>query len=107
MNSLTVNNRLSQQPGMYEYRPLRHECRLPNSLVVRNHREHSLTVGDESCRNLTAGFGMEGDFMFHVIRWEPETERVIYLRKGYPHECFSPLWKFRRDFVECEAPGTH
>ncbi|EDB6554557.1 DUF4222 domain-containing protein, partial [Salmonella enterica subsp. enterica serovar Typhimurium] len=25
----------------------------------------------------------------------------------YPHECFSPLWKFRRDFVECEAPGTH
>ncbi|EDA2356803.1 peptidase, partial [Salmonella enterica subsp. enterica serovar Newport] len=26
MNSLTVNNRLSQQPGMYEYRPLRHEC---------------------------------------------------------------------------------
>ncbi|MBA3149122.1 peptidase, partial [Salmonella bongori] len=63
MNSLTVNNRLSQQPGMYEYRPLRHECRLSNSLVVRNHREHSLTVGDESCRNLTAGFGMEGDFM--------------------------------------------
>ncbi|EDU9020218.1 peptidase [Salmonella enterica subsp. enterica serovar Heidelberg] len=63
MNSLTVNNRLSQQPGMYEFRPLRHECRLPNSLVVRNHREHSLTVGDESCRNLTAGFGMEGDFM--------------------------------------------
>ncbi|ECF5946680.1 peptidase [Salmonella enterica subsp. diarizonae] len=63
MNSLTVNNRLSQQPGMYEYRPLRHECRLSNSLVVRNHREHSLTVGDDSCRNLTAGFGMEGDFM--------------------------------------------
>ncbi|EDC3952623.1 peptidase [Salmonella enterica subsp. enterica serovar Chester] len=63
MNSLTVNNRLSQQLGMYEYRPLRHECRLPNSLVVRNHREHSLTVGDDSCRNLTAGFGMEGDFM--------------------------------------------
>lgn len=63
MNSLTVNNRLSQQPGMYEYRPLRHECRLPNSLVVRNHREHSLTVGDDSCRNLTAGFVMEGVFM--------------------------------------------
>lgn len=63
MNSLTVNNRLSQQPGMYEHRPLRHECRLPNSLVVRNHREHSLTVGGESCRSLTAGFGMEGDFM--------------------------------------------
>ncbi|EPY0065271.1 DUF4222 domain-containing protein [Enterobacter cloacae] len=26
-----------------------------------------------------------------VIRWEPETRRVIYLREGYDHECFSPL----------------
>ncbi|WP_311395897.1 DUF4222 domain-containing protein [Escherichia coli] len=43
----------------------------------------------------------------HVIRWEPETQRVIYLRKDYPHECFSPLWKFRRDFVECEGPPAH
>ncbi|EFN8692692.1 DUF4222 domain-containing protein, partial [Escherichia coli] len=24
-----------------------------------------------------------------------------------PHECFSPLWKFRRDFVECEGPPAH
>ncbi|EAA1960884.1 DUF4222 domain-containing protein, partial [Shigella flexneri] len=23
------------------------------------------------------------------------------------HECFSPLWKFRRDFVECEGPPAH
>ncbi|MBJ3138923.1 ash family protein, partial [Salmonella enterica subsp. enterica serovar Typhimurium] len=65
MNSLTANNRLSQQlvVSVAEHLLLRHECRLPNSLVVRNHREHSLTVGDNSCRNLTAGFVMEGDFM--------------------------------------------
>ncbi|RCP06929.1 DUF4222 domain-containing protein, partial [Escherichia coli] len=25
----------------------------------------------------------------------------------YPHECFSPLWKFRRDFVECEGPPAY
>ncbi|MBF5597443.1 DUF4222 domain-containing protein [Escherichia coli] len=43
----------------------------------------------------------------HVIRWEPETQRVIYLRKDYPYECFSPLWKFRRDFVECEGPPAY
>ncbi|EOQ4732878.1 DUF4222 domain-containing protein [Escherichia coli] len=43
----------------------------------------------------------------HIIRWEPETQRVIYLRDGYPHECFSPLWLFRRDFVECEAPPAY
>ncbi|MBJ5131902.1 ash family protein, partial [Salmonella enterica subsp. enterica serovar Kentucky] len=63
MNSLTANNRLSQQPGMYEYRPLRHECRLPNHLAVSNHRELYLTVGGELCRNLTAGFVTEEGFM--------------------------------------------
>ncbi len=79
MNSLTVNNRLSQQSGcMSTGRCVTSECRLPNSLVVRNHREHSLTVGDVNRMKPTAGFGMEGDFYVHVIRWEPETERVIH-----------------------------
>ncbi|OPW95998.1 peptidase [Citrobacter sp. A316] len=66
MNSLTANNRLSQQvaPEAYERQPLRHECRLSNGLVVSNHREHYLTVGDESCRNLTAGFVTGEGFMF-------------------------------------------
>lgn len=66
MNSLTANNRLSQQvaPVAYERQPLRHECRLSNGLVVSNHREHYLTVGDESCRNLTAGFVTGEGFMF-------------------------------------------
>ncbi|MGX5100351.1 DUF4222 domain-containing protein [Enterobacter cloacae] len=36
----------------------------------------------------------------HVIRWEPETRRVIYLREGYDHECFSPLEQFQRKFTE-------
>ncbi|TJS40460.1 DUF4222 domain-containing protein, partial [Escherichia coli] len=35
-----------------------------------------------------------------VIRWESETQRVIYLREGYEHECFSPLEQFRRKFRE-------
>ncbi|ELQ7070380.1 DUF4222 domain-containing protein [Salmonella enterica] len=43
----------------------------------------------------------------HVIRWEPETKRVIYMREGYPEEHFSPLWKFKRKFTECEAPTMH
>ncbi|MEG6403234.1 DUF4222 domain-containing protein, partial [Enterobacter kobei] len=34
-----------------------------------------------------------------VIRWEPETRRVIYLREGYDHECFSPLEQFQRKFT--------
>lgn len=40
-----------------------------------------------------------------VIRWEPETQRVIFLREGYPHECFSPLYQFKRKFREVE--GSH
>lgn len=40
-----------------------------------------------------------------VIRWEPESNRVIYLRTNYEHgECFSPLLQFQRDFREIEAP---
>lgn len=38
-----------------------------------------------------------------VIRWEPETQRVIYLRDGYKHECFSPLEQFQRKFREIEG----
>ncbi|EPV5018316.1 DUF4222 domain-containing protein [Citrobacter freundii] len=37
-----------------------------------------------------------------VIRWEPETQRVIYLHDGYEHECFSPLEQFQRKFREIE-----
>ncbi|WP_420703723.1 DUF4222 domain-containing protein [Escherichia albertii] len=42
-----------------------------------------------------------------VIRWEPETQRVIYLREGYEHECFSPLEQFRRKFREIEVGHEH
>ncbi|ECB7637763.1 MULTISPECIES: DUF4222 domain-containing protein [Citrobacter] len=35
-----------------------------------------------------------------VVRWEPDTQRVIYLREGYEHECFSPLEQFQRKFTE-------
>ncbi|EKT5204406.1 ash family protein [Escherichia coli] len=65
MNSLTANNRLSQQlvVSVAEHLLLRHECRLPNHLAVSNHRELYLTVGGELCRNLTAGFVTEDGFM--------------------------------------------
>ncbi|HDD8700112.1 TPA: ash family protein [Escherichia coli] len=65
MNSLTANNRLSQQlvVSVAEHPLLRHECRLPNHLAVSNHRELYLTVGGELCGNLTAGFVTEEGFM--------------------------------------------
>ncbi|EKE2574330.1 ash family protein [Escherichia coli] len=69
MNSLTANNRLSQQlvVSVAEHLLLRHECRLPNLLAVSNHRELYLTVGGELCRNLTAGFVTEEDCMFMLF----------------------------------------
>ncbi|EFI4100997.1 ash family protein [Escherichia coli] len=65
MNSLTANNRLSQQlvVSVAEHLLLRHECRLPNHLAVSNHRELYLTVGGELCGNLTAGFVTEEGFI--------------------------------------------
>ena len=42
-----------------------------------------------------------------VIRWEPETQRVIYLRDGYPHECFRPLEQFRQKFREITDDHEH
>ena len=65
MNSLTANNRLSQQlvVSVAEHLLLRYECRLPNHLAVSNHRELYLTVGGELCGNLTAGFVTEEGFM--------------------------------------------
>ncbi|MEP9011486.1 DUF4222 domain-containing protein [Enterobacter sp. JMULE2] len=38
-----------------------------------------------------------------VIRWEEECGRVIYLREGYDHECFSPLKQFLRKFTELKG----
>lgn len=38
---------------------------------------------------------------------QPETQRVIYLREGYEHECFSPLEQFRRKFREIEVGHEH
>ncbi|EFJ3038417.1 ash family protein [Escherichia coli] len=69
MNSLTANNRLSQQlvVSVAEHLLLRHECRLPNHLAVSNHRELYLTVGGELCRNLTAGFVTEEGSMFMLF----------------------------------------
>ncbi|WP_230492949.1 DUF4222 domain-containing protein, partial [Martelella alba] len=30
----------------------------------------------------------------HVIGWEPEKGRVIFMRDGYPYECMQPVEQF-------------
>lgn len=56
-------------------------------------------------RELNRWFKDSRGIIVRVIRWESESPRVIYLRTGYPHECFSPLQIFKRDFREVE--GEH
>lgn len=59
-------------------------------------------------RELNRRFRDQYGVPVRVIRWEPETQRVIYLRQGYEHECFSPLHIFKRDYREIEVgPDEH
>ncbi|WP_343711217.1 DUF4222 domain-containing protein [Kosakonia radicincitans] len=58
-------------------------------------------------RELNRRFRDQYGIAVSVIRWEPETQRVIYLREGYPHECFSPLEQLRRKFREIKDDHEH
>ncbi|MBV7404510.1 DUF4222 domain-containing protein [Enterobacter sp. ENT03] len=59
-------------------------------------------------RELNRWFKDHHGIPVRVIRWEPETRRVIYLRKGYEYgECFSPLEQFQRKFREIEGDHEH
>ncbi|POW56610.1 DUF4222 domain-containing protein [Candidatus Pantoea alvi] len=55
-------------------------------------------------RELNRRFKDKRGVIVRVVRWEPETNRVIYLRDNYEHgECFSPLDQFQRNFREVGA----
>ncbi|MHB9331757.1 DUF4222 domain-containing protein [Phytobacter ursingii] len=34
----------------------------------------------------------------HVTGWSREKQQVYFTRKGYPHECMQPVWKFQQYF---------
>lgn len=59
-------------------------------------------------RELNRRFRDQYGIPVRVIRWETETQRVIYLREaqGYEHECFSPLEQFQRKFREIGISGS-
>lgn len=37
----------------------------------------------------------------HVVRFDRQKQRVIYMRENYGNECFFPLDKFREEFTAC------
>ncbi|WP_455648538.1 DUF4222 domain-containing protein [Kluyvera sp.] len=58
-------------------------------------------------RELNRWFRDHRGIPVRVIRWEPEAQRVVYLRDSYPHECFSPLELFRKKFREITEDHEH
>ena len=102
MNSLTTHYRRSQLialpvPGGKAKVEYCYAVNVPGDREIVTHSFAEWAVGD---------FNRQKEPV-RVIRWEPETQRVIYLREGYEHECFSPLEQFRRKFREIEVGHEH
>jgi len=41
----------------------------------------------------------------NVISYDRKERRVIFMRPGYPFECFVPKWYFEKYFREFEGDG--
>ncbi len=39
----------------------------------------------------------------HVIAFDSENQRVIYMREGYEHECTKPVKHFKKHFTKVSA----
>lgn len=118
MNSLTTHYRRSQLialpvPGGKAKVEYCYAVNVPGDREIVTHSFAEWAVGDfnrrrrQSLRQVNRWFKDHYGVPVRVIRWEPETQRVIYLREGYEHECFSPLEQFRRKFREIEVGHEH
>ncbi|HFD6681258.1 TPA: DUF4222 domain-containing protein [Providencia alcalifaciens] len=59
-------------------------------------------MSNENPNNLNRVYLDKRGIRVRVIRYEREKQRVIYLRDGYEHECFAPLYKFKDEFTRVE-----
>lgn len=119
MNSLTTHYRRSQLialpvPGGKAKVEYCYAVNVPGDRAIVTHSFAEWAVGgfqpaegDSPLRQVNRWFKDHYGVPVRVIRWEPETQRVIYLREGYEHECFSPLEQFRRKFREIEVGHEH
>ncbi|WP_409372361.1 DUF4222 domain-containing protein [Providencia alcalifaciens] len=56
-------------------------------------------MSNENPNNLNRVYLDKRGIRARVIRYEREKQWVIYLRDGYEHECFAPLYKFKDEFT--------
>lgn len=59
-------------------------------------------MSNENPNNLNRVYLDKRGIRVRVIRYEREKQWVIYLRDGYGHECFAPLYKFKDEFTRVE-----
>ena len=59
-------------------------------------------MSNENPNNLNRVYLDKRGIRVRVIRYEREKQWVIYLRGGYEHECFAPLYKFKDEFTRVE-----
>ncbi|WP_265497616.1 DUF4222 domain-containing protein [Providencia rustigianii] len=56
-------------------------------------------MSNEDPNNLNRIYRDRRGIPVRVIRYDREKQRVIYMRDGYEHECFAPLYKFKDEFT--------
>lgn len=118
MNSLTTPYRRSQLialpvPGGKAKVEYCYAVNVPGDREIVTHSFAEWAVGDFNrqketvlCDKLTAGSKITTEYPSESFVGS-QTQRVIYLREGYEHECFSPLEQFRRKFREIEVGHEH
>lgn len=57
---------------------------------------------DEDPNNLNRIYLDKRGILVRVVRYDREKMWVIYMREGYEHECFAPLYKFKDEFRRVE-----
>lgn len=56
---------------------------------------------EETADNLNRYYTDKRGRKVHVIRYDRENSRVIFMRDGYEHPCFEPLKIFQERYVRC------
>ncbi|AMG70504.1 DUF4222 domain-containing protein [Morganella morganii] len=56
---------------------------------------------EETADNLNRYYTDKRGRKVHVIRYDRENSRVIFMRDGYEHQCFEPLKIFQELYARC------
>ncbi len=55
---------------------------------------------NEKHKNLNRYFRDRRGRVVHVVEWDKQKQRVIFMLDGYGHPCFEPLENFKKHYTE-------